>query len=73
MHQRCMEFKDRGPVVVTKGVKTPNHARTPRTYTVITKKRSGGRNKKAVAARCNETRQQVFGSDDSDMTDWGEE
>ena len=88
MNQRRLHFKDRGPVVLTKGVKTPNHLRTPRRYSVITKKRlnsqskgervvdghdtDAGRNKKASAARDKEPREQVFGSDDS-MSDWGGE
>ena len=77
MHERCLDFKDRGPVQLYKGVKTPNHARTPRSYRVVTKTKDGVehhrrnmKNKKAAAARSDEPRQEVFGSDDSGLEEY---
>ena len=88
MNHRHLHFKDRGPVVLRKGVNTPNQLHTPRNYSVISRKRdrarseaglvlagygpSGGRRWKVATARDKEPRLEVFGSDAS-MSDFDAE
>ena len=79
-NHRRLYFKDRGEVLLKKGVKDPTHFRTPRKYSVTsTKRRAGGskrpsavNHRRGVSAVAEEEpRKEVFGSD-GEMTDFDE-